>query len=245
MLLDKRPQIFSQLQSDILRLQRFCPSNSTALDMELGSMLDAFPNRSFPLGAVHEFLSTDAENAAATSGFVGGLISSLMKDKGTGLWVSATRTLFPPALKMLGLNPERFIFLDLKNEKDVLWAMDEALKCAALTTVVAELRNIDFTQSRRLQLAVEKSQATGFVLRHNVRNPGTTACVSRWKVSSLPSEVVEDLPGIGHPGWKVELLRMRNGKPGTWNIQWRRGSFVPVEHSAPIALHQVQQKKAG
>lgn len=243
MSLGKRSDIFSQLQSDILRLQRFCPSNNTKLDLELGSMLDAFPNRSFPLGAVHEFLSNRVEDAAATSGFVGGLISSMMKTKGTGLWISASRTLFPPALKTLGLNPERFIFVDLKSEKDVLWAMDEALKCAALTTVIGEVRNVDFTQSRRLQLAVEQSQATGFVLRHHVRNPGTTAFVSRWKISSLPSETLDDLPGIGYPGWKVELLRIRNGKPGAWNIQWKDGAFVPID-SAPLVL-DIHQKKAG
>ncbi len=241
MVLDKRSEIFSQLQSDILRLQRFCPSNNTKLDMELGSMLDAFPNRSFPLGAVHEFLSTQPEDAAATCGFVSGLISSIMQNKGTGLWISASRTLFPPALKTLGLSPERFIFLDLKNEKDVLWSMDEALKCAALTTVIGEIRNIDFTQSRRLQLAVEQSQATGFVLRHQVRNPGTTAFVSRWKISSLPSEALEDLPGIGYPGWKVELLKIRNGKPGAWNIHWKGGVFVPV-HSAPLVADSHHMK---
>jgi protein ImuA len=211
--------------------------------MELGSMSDAFPNGSFPVGAVHEFLSDRVEDAAATSGFVGGLISGLMKRKGIGLWISASRTLFPPALKMLGIDPERFIFLDLKKEKDVLWVMDEALKCAALKTVVGELRNIDFTESRRLQLAVEQSQVTGFVLRHQSRNPGTTACVSRWKISSLPSTIKDDLPGIGHPGWKVELLRMRNGKPGTWNIQWQNGAFVPVQ-GTPLLL-EVQQKKTG
>lgn len=243
MVLDKRSDIFSQLQSDILRLQRFSPSHNTKLDMELGSMLDAFPNRSFPLGAVHEFLSDQTEDAAATSGFVSGLISAIMQNKGTGLWISASRTLFPPALKTLGLNPERFIFLDLKNEKDVLWSMDEALKCAALTTVVGEVRNIDFTQSRRLQLAVEHSQATGFILRHQARNPGTTAFVSRWKISSLPSETVEDLPGIGFPGWKVELLKIRNGKPGSWNIQWKNGVFVPVDR-APLE-EEVYQMNAG
>lgn len=234
-MLEKRSAIFSQLQSDILRLQSFSPSNNNNLDMELGSMLDSFPNKSFPLGAIHEFLSDRVEDAAATSGFVGGIISSLMKNKGTGLWISASRTLFPPALKRLGLDPGRFIFLDLKNEMDVLWAMDEALKCAALTTVIGEVRNIDFIQSKRLQLAVEHSRVTGFVLRHQVRNPGTTSFVSRWKISSLPSETLNGLPGIGYPGWKVVLLRIRNGKPGCWNIHWKDGAFVPV-YSAPFVL---------
>jgi len=189
---------------------------------------------------VHEFLSVQAEDAAATSGFVSGLISSMMKAKGTGMWISSSRSVFPPALKMLGIPPERFVFLDLKNERDVLWATDEALKCGALTAVVSELKHIDFTQSRRLQLAVEQSQSTCFLLRQHVRNPGTTACVSRWKVSSLPSSVPDDLPGIGYPGWKIELLRIRNGVPGSWNVQWINGAFVSLD-SNPVVTERKQK----
>jgi protein ImuA len=61
----------------------------------------------------------------ATSGFVGGLLSSLMKTEGPGVWISASRTFSPPSLKTLGFIPDRFIFLDLKKEKDVLRAMDK------------------------------------------------------------------------------------------------------------------------
>jgi protein ImuA len=54
----------------------------------------------------------------------------------------------------------------------------------------------------------------------------TTSCVSRWKITSLASERVDDLPGIGFPKWRVELLRIRNGKPGSWDVQWMNGKFV-------------------
>ncbi|CAN5400565.1 ImuA family protein [soil metagenome] len=236
----KKENIIAQLQEEILRIQKFCRSTAT-VDMGLGSLAQAFPNHSFPLAAIHEFLSLGMEDAAATTGFVSGLLASIMGNNGAVVWISSSRKLFPPALKAMNIEPDRFIFLDLKNERDVLWAMDEALKCGALSAVIGEIRDLSFTESRRLQLAVEQSQVTGFVLRHNVRNLNTTASVSRWKITTLHSETDHDLPGIGFPRWQVELLRMRNGKTGVWNIQWERNGFVPIE-IASVILPQLIQK---
>jgi protein ImuA len=243
MSISSKADILKNLQTDILRLEGFKSSSNAALDMGLGTIKDAFPNGSFPLGAVHEFLSTQKEDAASTNGFIVGLLSSLMGNNGATLWISSSRTLFPPALKSFGIEPDRFIFLDLQKEKDVLWAMDEALKCGALSAVIGEMREIDFTTSRRLQLAVEQSQVTGFILRNNYRSLNTTACVSRWKITPLPSAMDDDLPGIGFPKWRVELLRMRNGKSGVWDIQYINGRFMPVYNFPSVS--QLQQKKAG
>ncbi len=224
----ERANIISQLQQDILLLQGYKPANSPAIDMGLGPIKDAFPNNTFPLGAVHEFLFAGSESAAATSGFLAGMLAPLMRGDGVSLWVSSSRTLLPPALKSFGLHPDRFIFIDLQKEKHVIWAMEEALKCSALTAVIGEMQEISFTASRRLQLAVEQSKVTGFILRKNPRKLNTTACVSRWKITSLMSQSDDDLPGIGFPHWKVELLRVRNGKPGLWHIKWQDGIFVPT-----------------
>jgi protein ImuA len=229
------------LQTDILRLQGFRAANSAAVDHGLGPIRHAFPNGSFPLGCVHEFLSAGVEAGAATSGFVAGLLAPLMVQGGAALWISAGRTLFPPALKHYGLQPDRFIFVDLNKEQDVLWAMDEALKCGALTAVVGELQDMSFTASRRLQLAVESSQVTGFVLRRNYRKVNPTACVSRWNITPLPSTTADDLPGVGYPQWKVELLRIRNGRPGVWNVTWQNGAFRTA-HKPVLTVHEHHQK---
>ncbi|HTJ51566.1 MAG TPA: hypothetical protein VL443_19035 [Cyclobacteriaceae bacterium] len=242
-MLDAKTDILKNLQSDILRLQGFKSMSNVTLDIGLGSITNTFPNGSFPLGAVHEFLSTQIEDAASTSGFIAGLLSSLMGNNGITLWISSSRTLFPPALKSFGIEPDRFIFIDLQKEKDAIWVMDEALKCNALSAVVGEIREIDFTTSRRLQLAVEQSQVTGFILRNNYRKLNTTACVSRWKITPLASVLNDNLPGVGFPKWKVELLRIRNGKAGTWDVQWINGGFIPVESISSVSIWQ--QQKAG
>ncbi|HEY0741015.1 MAG TPA: Error-prone repair protein ImuA [Chryseosolibacter sp.] len=245
-----KSDIIAGLQTDILRLQGFKPANSIAVDLGLGPIKHCFPNSTFPLGCVHEFLFSKSEDAASTKGFISGLLGALMGDAGTSLWISSSRTIFPPALRGFGIQPDRFIFVDLAKESDVLWAMDEALKCGALAAVVGEMNDLSFTTSRRFQLAVEQSKATGFILRKNSRNLSTTACVSRWKITSLPSDPIEGLPGVGLPKWRVELLRIRNGRAGVWDVEWSNG-FKLVDsqdnHTSLVlpSYLSIDEKKAG
>ena len=238
-----KADIIAQLQKDILPLQGFRPIlNDRAIDAGLGLIKNAFPNSSFPVGAVHEFISAGSEDAATTAGFVSGILASLMRKGGACIWISAHRTIFPPALRSFGIAPDKIIFIDLKKEKEILWAVEEALKCEGLSAVVGEIKELSFTASRRLQLAVEQSKVTGFVLRNDPRSINTTACVTRWKITSLPGEVAEGMPGVGFPQWNVNLLKVRNGKPGTWQIGYAAGRFRHSSQLTPI-LHQ--QKKTG
>jgi protein ImuA len=237
-----KADIFAKLQEEVLGLQGIRLHSNALPNSNLGPISAGLPGGSFPLGAVHEFLCEGHETAASTVGFLGGLISSVIGNKGVILWASASRTIFPPGLKSFGLDPHQFIFIDLNKSKEILWTMEEALKCGALTAVVGELTDLTFTASRRLQLAVEQSKVTGFILRS--RLPGTTACVSRWRISPSPSHTVDNMPGIGIPQWKVELLRMRNGKPGSWEIRWEDGAFVPSILTKPADQHPDTEKAA-
>lgn len=239
-----KADIIAQLQRDILPLQGIrIASRNAALDAGLGQMRNAFPNASFPLGAIHEFISNTTEDGAATSGFVAGIISSLMRNSGAMIWVSASRTIFPPALKSFGISPDKIIFIDLQREREILWAMEEALKCKGLSAVVGEMQELNFIASRRLQLAVEKSMVTGFVLRRNPRTINATSCLTRWQVKAAQSETAGEMPGVGFPRWNVELLKVRNGTPGKWEIEFANGRFRHVSKIA--ALPFVHKKKTG
>jgi len=225
--------ILEKLQSEILSLQGFrLPTSRQRIDFGLGPIEAAFPGRSFPTG-LHEFISASRQDAAATAGFMACLLSSLMQS-GTGicLWISTKRTIFPPALAIFDISPDRIIFIDLTRQKDALWAMEEALKCEALACVVAEINEISFTASRRLQLVVEKSRVPGFVHRHNLRSVNTLACVCRWKITPVSSELEQGMPGVGHARWQVALQKVRNGEPGSWQVGWAAGRF---EHAADPA----------
>ncbi len=123
--------------------------------------------------------------------------------------------------------------------------MEEALKCEGLGAVVSEIQELNFKASRRLQLAVEQSHVTGFLLRDTARSFNTTACVTRWKVTPHPSDLPEGMPGVGFPRWKVELLKVRNGTPGNWIVEFIPGSLEIVHPKVAVQLVQEQQKKTG
>jgi protein ImuA len=241
-MVEVKKDIIAKLQKDILLMQGFKPQSLGEVDdTGLRFVQTAFPNGVFPKGAVHEFINAEPEHAAASGGFIAGLLKSLMIHHGACLWISASRTIFPPALRSFEVEPERMIFVDLKKEKDVLWATEEALKCDGLAAVIAEVKEISFMQSRRLQLAVEKSKVTGFILRSDANKISATTCVARWKVTPLPSELEDDMPGVGLPRWNVELLKVRNGNPGAWKIEWSEKGFTQIEE----AVLKQDERKAG
>ena len=236
-----KAHIIAQLQKDILPLQGFKPvAGNIGFDGGLGSIKEAFPNASFPLGAIHEFFCSKAEDVSASGGFIAGILSAIMQKGGVSIWISSGM-IYPPALRSFGIEPDKIIFIYLEKEKEVLWAMEEALKCEGLAAVIAETSEISFTASRRFQLAVEQSRVTGFIIRRNPKNLAT-ACIARWKISPLPSIAEDGLPGVGFPRWNVELLKVRNGTPGIWQLEWT-GRFRHVFKLAVIN-HQ-QQRKAG
>jgi protein ImuA len=238
-----KANIIAQLKKDILPLQGFKNTLNPALDGIPVAIKNAFPNSAFPLGAVHELIADGAEDATATLGFIAGILASIMRSGGAFIWISHSQSIFPPALRSFGVRPDRIIFIDLKKEQEILWVMEEALKCKGLSAVIGEVRDLSFTASRRLQLAIEQSQVTGFIVRRNPRSLNTTACLARWKVTSLPGQLPEDMPGVGFPRWNVELLKVRNGKPGSWQIEFAAGRFRHIPKIA--AIHQQQQKKTG
>jgi protein ImuA len=195
------------------------------------------------LAAVHEFLTANHQEVAPTSGFITCLLSSLMVKGGVTVWISTVNSIFPPALKLLGISPEKIIFISTLTEKEKLWVMEEALKCEGLAAVVGEIKDIDFTASRRLQLAVEKSRVTGFLIRSNAKALTINACTARWKITSLPS-LSNGIPGIGFPRWNIELLKIRNGKPGSWQMEWANNKLQPVFETT-LAEPSLSQRKTG
>jgi len=235
-----KADIITQLKKDILALQGSRPLLHQHSRIELGTINHSFPNSVFPLGVNHEFICNNNESLTASSGFIAGMLSTLLKKGGAAIWISSSHTIFPPALVSFGINPAQFIFIRLRNRNQILWTIEEALKCEGLTAVVGEPSFIDLAISRRLQLATEQSGVTGFLLRTNQRTLNTTACTCRWQIHPLKSEMEDGLPGVGFPRLKVELLKVRSGKPGKWELEWNNGQFNEVikKHSSSIGEHK-------
>lgn len=224
--IQEKNAVLQELRLKIMALEGFSsPEQGHALSFGLGSVEAAFPANVFPIGVIHELTSTKATEASAVSGFIAGLLGTLMKKGGFCLWISHQRTLFPAGLKRFGVDPHKVIFIDVKREKEVLWAVEQALKCDQLAAVIGEVQEISFAESQRLQLAVEQSRVTGFLHRYQPNNQNNLACATRWKITPLPSRLEDAMPGVGFTSWRVELIKVRNGRPGIWQMEWREGGF--------------------
>ncbi|WP_322096766.1 hypothetical protein, partial [Pelagibius sp.] len=142
----------------------------------------------------------------------------------TILWVSRRGDLYPPALAGQGLDPGRFLLVHAAGEADLLWAMEEGLRCRRLAAVVGEVEDLDRLAGRRLQLAAEANGVTAFALhrrfRPRRRGRDASAALSRWRVTALQSEDTRDESFIGRPRWRLDLLRCRGAAPGSWQVEW-------------------------
>jgi protein ImuA len=82
---------------------------------------------------------------------------------------------FAPAAAAMGIDLSHLIVLQAANEKDLLWGIDQALRCPAVGAVWGWLNVIDQRQFRRFQLSAESSGAIGLFLQ-----PYAAACKPSW-----------------------------------------------------------------
>ncbi|MEJ2884527.1 ImuA family protein [Pedobacter sp. GR22-6] len=234
--MEAKSEILDKLKRNLLLWQGFKPAElARAEQIGLGEIEDAFPAKVFPRKAIHEFICLSPDQASATDGFIAGLLSVLMADGAACVWVGTRRRLFPSALAAFNVAADRIIFIDLQSEQEVLWVMEEALKCEGLAAVVAEVDGLSLVNSRRLQLAVEQHGIPGLIIRKDERRMASTVSTARWRIAPLPSQDEEGLPGVGFPRWQVQLLKVRSGQPGSWILEWQGDGFAQL----PASAHQI------
>jgi protein ImuA len=212
--------------------------------------IDAWlPGGGLRRGALHEVggVGPDAEDGAVPAAFIAGLCARLDPGKPV-LWCEmGAGELYGPGLAAAGLAPGRLILARPRNVADLLWAMEEGLKCRALAAVVGEMAALSGPASRRLQLAAEATGVTAFALRRGEKFPQTkpifvenkanlasetkpiggetkpisaipNAAVTRWHVAALPGGDTGE-PGLGRPLWRLDLWRVRGGAPAGWIVE--------------------------
>jgi protein ImuA len=119
-------------------------------------------------------------------------------------------------LNGFGLDPARVILVETADDKEALWAMEEALRSGAPSAVAGIIGKLDFQASQRLHLAAGESGRLLLLLR-----PGgaTSVAVTRWRVAAV--RAAHDRFGlIARWRWRVSLERCRNGRPGQWEVEF-------------------------
>jgi protein ImuA len=222
--------MIAQLRQSLRALEKPAGIDTDAGCLSLGvPAIDATLGGGLARGALHEIAATGEVHVAAAAGFAVGVAARCSHL----VWIAEDMALaesgapYGPGLDALGLSPERLLTVAAAHTRDLLWAMEEALRCRAVAAVIGELRHgaIDPVAVRRLSLAAATNGALALLLRAAPPNDASTA-TTRWVVSAAPNDC-----------FAVRLTRNRRGPLGVWTLQWSDDNerFVPATHAQPVA----------
>ena len=168
------------------------------------------------LDALHEIAGEGANWAddSAALLFICGIAARL---RGTVLWVLRSRDLFAPGLYQAGLDPDRVIYAEARDDVELLAVMEEGLRHGGLAAVVGEAKKVSTTATRRLQLAARDGNTLALMLKRPAKRGEDpfvvpSAAVTRWKVSHAPSPPAP-WGGLGPACWRLACIRQRAGNP--------------------------------
>jgi len=205
-------------------------------DLGIGRRLFAFGIRKIDTvlqgglapASLHEIAPTALRDLGAAAGFAFALAARAAKGGGDTLCIQTDFTaiesgnIYGPGCDLFGLQTNKLLILKVSHPRDALWAMEEALKCRALASVIAELPHdgsiADLTATRRLTLAAREGGSLGLLFRHRPSSL-TSSVETRWEVTAAPSRP-DRYGGLGRTAFVLSLTKNRHGPADRWPVAW-------------------------
>ncbi len=238
----RNKEILEKLRNKISQIENNNKSNNNKIISDIPIIplgerkLDSsLPWGGFPKVGLHEIVGdTSAVGFAAT---IINKISNQDPNK-TILWCQSRRNLYCHGLLQFGISPDRIIFVQSKNDTEILWAMEEGLQNPDLSIVVGRPYKIPSIAGRRLQLAAEANNSLALLInpqtdRNNqLRAKGVNAALTRWYVKSAPSLNTQYYSIRSFPKWDLELQhhkyssinfnkqKIRTSQETSWQVEW-------------------------
>ena len=184
--------------------------------------------------SLHEIAPTTVRDFGAAAGFAFALAARAAKGDGDTLCIQTdfaaieSGNIYGPGCDLFGLQTKQLLILKVSRPLDALWAMEEALKCRALASVIVEFPDdgpvADLTATRRLTLAAREGGSLGFLLRHR---PSllTGSVETRWEIAAAPSRP-DQFGGLGRTAFVLSLTKNRHGPLGRWPVIWNHHERV-------------------
>ena len=181
-------------------------------------------------------------------GWAGFLLAQIDRSKPV-LWVQERMAILesgrvhPPGLGLPAL-----LHVEARDARSALWAMEEGVRCAGLSAVIGEIWGdpaaLDFTATRRLAVAAERSGVACWLVRLG-GSANLSGARMRWRLASAPSLAnALDPRAPGAPAWDAELFRARGAPPGRWSVARDSASFHLAAEPGDRALGESERLTA-
>lgn len=151
-----------------------------------------------------------------------------VRHPGPLVWIAPAHIPELPMLRGLprGVGERLHVFRPL-GEINLLWCIEESLRAAPVSLVIAELEKpLSLTAGRRLQLAAEAGHTTGLMLIRE--ETGSNATETRWNCEPIASTAADSTLHC----WS--LNKNKRGTFGIWTVNW---------NGASAAVHMVSEAR--
>lgn len=152
---------------------------------------------------------------------------------------------YPPAAAAIGINLDHLIILRTDNtasqkqtgcgpvlSNDLLWSIDQALRCPAVAAVWGRLGHLEERWFRRFQLSAESSGCLGLLIQPTCESRQPTWAEVQWLVSDVRRPPASQAtPSLQTQEVRLQLARCRasaTGKSVNLSINTITGSVQPV-----------------
>ena len=151
-----------------------------------------------------------------------------VRHTGPLVWILPAHVPELPMLRGLprGVGERLHVFRPI-GETDLLWCIEEALRAAPVSLVIAEPEKpLSLTAGRRLQLAAEAGRTTGIMLIRG--DAGSNAAETRWNCEAIASTAADSTLH------QWTLNKNKKGTIGSWILNW---------NGASAAVHMVSEAR--
>jgi protein ImuA len=249
---DPLPTI-DRLARQIRDLQTIARPDGESIPSGCGSMDRLLPTGGYGPGSMVELIRSGATGTGVCS-LALMIAKNAMKDGKFLIVVDTQKQFYPPAVQSLGIPIERVIAIQPTNHADIVWGMDQALRCPAVGAVIADVGSLEDRIARRLQLATEQGGGLGILVRDasSARSQPSWADV-QWQVRSYAPNLqnqfalVEDR--LDTRWFELELTRCNRGRTGARlilgidaNGRWTElPTKIEARHEQASAMHLAAQ----
>ena len=128
---------------------------------------EMLPRGGLRCDAITEWVAdSESSGAASLSLIAAANLLNVSVKSGPLVVVCGDSGFYPPAAVSLGIPVERIIWVRPKQHADLVWAIDQALRCEAVAAVWAYAgTHLDDRDARRFQLASEVGKTAGLLVR--------------------------------------------------------------------------------
>ena len=175
-----------------------CARTATAVSSGFASLDECLRGGGWPRGALTE-LFTSRQGIGEFS-LLMPLCARLTQSSRWVIFIAPPHLPYAPALAAAGLDLARLLLIKAESPKDTLWALEQALKSRQCGAALAWPGTMQANSLRRLQLACEQGESSGFLFMPD--SAAMNASTAALRLRLLANEAGE---------LEVRILKRRGG----------------------------------